>query len=369
MVLRIAIAPLHGYGVRSRADRTGNVGTGYFGCRNPDGTFNPDMFKENAARPQVKMIELKLSQGAKPGHGGILPFAKLTPAIAEARGIDLKTWGTKDVDSPPSHKAFKGPHTMMLFIQQLRELSGGKPIGFKMCVGDPTEIAAVVHAMVDLDIYPDFITVDGGEGGTGAAPPEFSNSIGTPLVEGLYLVNSLLEGAAIREKIKIIVAGKVLSGFSLVRCLALGADVCNAARAMMFALGCVQALKCNTNKCPTGVATQEPHLMQGLVVEDKARRVANYQQQTIKSAMEIVGAVSCACRRWRYVRTGVTHAACSDAGVLTTLDPSSLRIRIPRNCARRTDGSHGPARPGAEPHSTAHERHSRHLVCGDVSTR
>lgn len=194
------------------------------------------MFKDTAARPQVKMVELKLSQGAKPAHGGILPGSKLTPDIAFARGIDLATWGTKDVNSPPRHSAFAGPHQMMEFIANLRELTGGKPVGFKLCIGSPVEFAALVHAMVDTGITPDFITVDGGEGGTGAAPPEFSNSVGTPLVDGLTFVHGMLRGAGLRDRVRLIASGKVLSGFSMVRNMSIGADLCNSARAMMFAL-------------------------------------------------------------------------------------------------------------------------------------
>jgi glutamate synthase domain-containing protein 2 len=264
-----------------------NIGTGYFGCRNPDGSFSPERFKENALLPQVRMIEIKLSQGAKPGHGGILPGAKVTQYIAEARGVPVG----QDCISPALHSAFNGPQGLIEFVQTLRELSGGKPVGFKLCVGHPEEIAAIVQAMVKLDITPDFITIDGGEGGTGAAPPEYSNHMGTPLVEGLTLVHNLLLGAGIRERIKIISAGKIISGFSLVKQLALGADLCNAARAMMFALGCIQALKCNTNKCPTGVATQDPELIKGLHVPSKAQRVFSYQKKTVESAMEIIGSI------------------------------------------------------------------------------
>ena len=205
------------------------IGTGYFGCRNnTNGRFDPDKFKAAAARPQVKMIEIKLSQGAKPSHGGILPAAKISPAIAEARGIPRD----QDCNSPPQHAEFSSPKGLLQFVQRLRELSGGKPIGMKLCIGHPAEFSAIVHGMLETGIKPDFITVDGAEGGTGAAPPEFSNSIGMPLVEGLSFVNQTLIGAGLREHIKIVASGKVLSGFSLVRNLALGADVCNAARVM-----------------------------------------------------------------------------------------------------------------------------------------
>ena len=267
-----------------------NVGTGYFGCRNTDGTFSPDMFQTTLANaPQIKMIEIKLSQGAKPGHGGILPAAKVTPIIAEARGVNVG----EDCNSPPNHSAFKGPRELMAFVMKLRELSGGKPIGFKMCIGNPVEFAAITKAILEVGAEngPDFITIDGGEGGTGAAPPEFSNRVGMPLIEGLSIARNFLLGANLRKDIKIIASGRVVNGFDLVRTLALGADVTNSARAMMFALGCIQALKCNTNQCPTGIATQDPKLFEGLNVDDKRVRVRNYQHKTVHTALEIVGAL------------------------------------------------------------------------------
>lgn len=271
------------------ADLVWNIGTGYFGCRNNEtGGFSAEKFEETVKRlPQLRMIEVKLSQGAKPSHGGILPANKLSPAIAEARGVPMG----QDCNSPPRHAAFDSPHSLLLFLQHLRELSGGLPVGFKLCVGHPSEVFALVRAMLDSGITPDFITVDGSEGGTGAAPPEFASSLGMPLVEALSLVHRTLVGAGVRGHVRIICSGKVLSGFSVVRNLALGADLCNSARAMMFALGCIQALKCNTNRCPTGVATQDPALMAGLVVEDKASRVANYHRKTVEAAMELVGAM------------------------------------------------------------------------------
>ncbi len=222
----------------------------------PQGAFSAERFVATASPPAIKMIEVKLSQGAKPAHGGILPAAKVTPAIAEARGVSLG----RDCLSPLRHSAFAGPRGLLLFVQRLRELSGGKPVGIKLCVGQPEEFCALVYAMLELDITPDFITVDGAEGGTGAAPPEFSNSMGTPMEEGLTLVHGVLRGAGLRERVRLIAAGKILTGFGVVRTLALGADTCNAARAMMFALGCIQALKCNSNACPSGVATQNPEL-------------------------------------------------------------------------------------------------------------
>lgn len=267
-----------------------NIGTGYFGCRAKDGTFSPERFLQTLSEvPQVKMIEIKLSQGAKPGHGGILPGAKVTEQIARARGVDVGV----DCISPPRHSAFVGPRGLVLFVNRLRELSGGLPVGFKLCLGRYEEFAEIVLAMKETGIYPDFITVDGAEGGTGAAPPEFSNHVGTPLTDALYFIHNTLRGADCRENIKIIASGKVLSGFSIVRNLSIGADITNAARAMMFALGCIQSLKCHTNRCPVGVATQDPSREKGLVVEDKSMRVYNYHKKTVESALDIMGAIGC----------------------------------------------------------------------------
>ncbi|HVI46785.1 MAG TPA: FMN-binding glutamate synthase family protein [Chitinophaga sp.] len=263
------------------------IGTGYFGCRNEEGKFSDSLFEEKCATPQIKMIELKLSQGAKPGHGGILPAAKNTPEIAAIRHVKPHT----TVFSPPYHTAFGSPKEMMLFIARLRKLSKGKPVGFKLCIGQQREFYAICKAMIETDIYPDFITVDGGEGGTGAAPPEFSNSVGMPLMDALAFVHDTLTGFNIRNHIKLIASGKVLTGYHILRALALGADTCNSARAMMMALGCIQALLCNTNKCPTGVATQDKWLAAGLVVNDKKHRVANYHRDTIESAVELAAAI------------------------------------------------------------------------------
>jgi glutamate synthase domain-containing protein 2 len=262
------------------------IGTGYFGCRNFDGTFNEEQFKKRSTLPNVKMIEIKLSQGAKPGHGGILPASKLTQEIIDIRGVEPG----KDVISPPAHSAFSTPEELMLFVEKLRKLSGGKPVGFKLCIGKRREFMAIGKAMLKTGILPDFITVDGGEGGTGAAPIEFSNSVGTPLKEGLVFVHNTLTGIGVRDKIKIIAAGKVTTGFHMATLMALGADLCNSARAMMFALGCIQALRCNSNKCPTGVATQDPELVKGLHVPNKALRVASFQRETVHSLLEVVGA-------------------------------------------------------------------------------
>jgi glutamate synthase domain-containing protein 2 len=274
------------YHLEPGGDLVWQIGTGYFSCRDKQGRFNPDAFAERATLPNVKMIEIKLSQGAKPGHGGILPAAKLTQEIVDIRGVEPG----HDVISPPSHSAFRTPLEMVQFIKRLRDLSGGKPIGFKLCVGKRHEFLGILKAVLDTGILPDFITVDGGEGGTGAAPIEFSDSVGTPLNEGLSFVHNALVGTELRDHIKVIASGKVNTGFALATKVALGADACNAARAMMIALGCIQALRCNNNACPTGVATQDPALVNGLHVGDKSHRVARYHRETVRSFMEVLGA-------------------------------------------------------------------------------
>ncbi|MES2826630.1 MAG: FMN-binding glutamate synthase family protein [Bacteroidota bacterium] len=262
------------------------IGTGYFGCRHHDGRFNDEAFAEKAKSEQIKMIEIKLSQGAKPGHGGILPAKKVTPEIARIRLVKEGF----DVISPPAHSEFRTPLEMMAFVKKLRILSGGKPVGIKLCIGRRSEFFAICKAMVETQTYVDFITVDGGEGGTGASPQEFSNAVGMPLREAVAFVFDVLTGFAIKKHIKIISSGKVASGFDLVKNIALGADLCNSARGMMFALGCIQALECNSNTCPTGVATQDASLMKGLVVEDKTVRVFNFHRLTVASAIELLGA-------------------------------------------------------------------------------
>ncbi len=274
------------YHLEPGGDIVWQIGTGYFGARTADGKFSDDAFKINAIKTNVKMIEIKLSQGAKPGHGGILPAKKNTPEIAAIRLVEPGT----TVFSPPFHSAFSTPIELVLFIKRLRELSGGKPIGFKLCVGRKGEFLSICKAMVQLNTYPDFITIDGGEGGTGAAPPEFTNSVGMPLLDALAFVDNSLRGFGIRNEMKLIASGRILTGFHLVRAMALGADTCNSARAMMMALGCIQALECNKNTCPTGVATQDPYFMKGLVVEDKTVRVANYHKNTVESFVELIGA-------------------------------------------------------------------------------
>jgi len=271
---------------RQGGDLVWQLGTAYFGCRDADGRFDPDRFAERAREDTVRMIEVKLSQGAKPGHGGILPAVKITPEIAEIRGVRMG----QDVLSPPTHSAFDSPVGLLEFVDRLRELAGGKPVGFKLCVGDPAELLAICRAMHETGRRPDFITVDGGEGGTGAAPLEFSNRVGTPLADGLALVRNALVGFGLRDDVRLIAAGKVITGFDMVRAFALGADTCNAARGFMLALGCIQARRCNSNHCPVGVATTNPRLERGLVVTDKKVRVANWQRHTVHACMELLGA-------------------------------------------------------------------------------
>ena len=262
------------------------IGSGYFGCRNDDGSFNAEKFEQNARQPQVKMIELKISQGAKPGHGGVLPGPKVSPEIAEARHVPVGV----DCISPPSHSAFGTPIGMLQFIDRLRTLSGGKPTGFKFCLGHPWEFFAICKAMLETGLHPDFIIVDGAEGGTGAAPVEFTDHVGTPLQEALLLVHNTLTGLNLRPNIKLGASGKIISGFDIARTMALGADWCNSARGFMFALGCIQAQTCHTGHCPTGVTTQDRLRQRALVSDDKAERVYHFHKNTLKGLGELVGA-------------------------------------------------------------------------------
>lgn len=270
----------------SGGDLIWQVGTGYFGCRDENGFFSPELYREKSTRPYVKMIELKLSQGAKPGHGGILPAAKNTPEVAAIRHVVPGT----DVMSPPAHSAFRTPVEMMHFIQQLRELSDGKPVGFKLCIGDKNEFLDICHAMQETQIMPDFISVDGSEGGTGAAPLEFTDNLGMPLYDALAFVTTTLINYGLKKHIKIIVSSRIVTGFDILKVIALGADACYSARGMMFALGCIQALKCNEDVCPVGVATQQPHLYKGLDVQDKYVRVAQFHRNTLRATVEIMEA-------------------------------------------------------------------------------
>lgn len=268
-------------------DLVWEIGTGYFGTRTPDGQFDPDKFAEVAKLDQVKCISIKLSQGAKPGLGGVMPAAKVTAEIAGIRGVPE---GVKCV-SPPSHTAFSTPEELLKFVDDLRRLSGGKPTGFKLCIGRPTEFLGICKAMVETGIYPQFILVDGGEGGTGAAPLEFEDHVGTPLTEGLMLAHNALVGTGLRDKIKIGVAGKIDSGSAMAARIAQGADFTNAARAMMMALGCIQAMRCETNTCPVGVTTQNPRRVRGLVVPDKAERVHHFHSNTVASFNQLLAAM------------------------------------------------------------------------------
>lgn len=262
------------------------VASGYFGCRAADGTFDADKFRAQALDPQIKMIEIKLSQGAKPGHGGMLPARKISPEIAEARGIAMGV----DCLSPPSHSSFSTPIELIAFVARLRELSDGKPVGFKLCIGHRREFMCIVKAMLETGITPDFIVVDGKEGGTGSAPLEFTNRVGMPMLEGLVFVNNTLRGAGLRDRIRIGAAGKIVSAFDIARALALGADWCNSARGFMFAIGCIQSQSCHTNECPVGIATQDSLRQRGLDVASKALRVTRFHNNTLHALAEIAGA-------------------------------------------------------------------------------
>jgi glutamate synthase domain-containing protein 2 len=272
------------YHLQNGGDVVWNIGTGYFSCRTDDGKFSYDEYAKRAVLENVKMIEIKFSQGAKPGHGGILPKEKVTDEIAAIRLVSKG----QDIVSPPTHSAFTTPLELMEFVKLLRKGSGGKPVGMKICIGNKSEFLSICKAMVATKTYLDFITVDGGEGGTGAAPPEYSDHVGMPLREALAFVYDTLNGFGIKDQIKIIASGKVISGFDIIKNLSIGADLCNSARGMMFALGCIQALECHANTCPTGVATQDAKLMKGLVPEDKSIRVTRYHNETVKSAVDLM---------------------------------------------------------------------------------
>ncbi len=320
-----SISPHHLQG----GDLIWQIGTGYFGCRAETGGFDEAKFADRASLDVVKMIEIKISQGAKPGHGGILPAAKITPMIAEIRSVPMG----QDVISPPAHSAFSTPIELLTFVTRLRELSGGKPVGFKLCVGKRREFLAICKAMVETGMVPDFITVDGGEGGTGAAPFEFSNALGCPLVDGLTFVHNSIVGIGLRDQIKIVASGKVGSGFGVTRLIALGADACYAARSMMMSMGCIQARKCNSNECPVGIATQNPSLTAGLVVDKKAKRVARYHRETIEAAVELMGAAGLESpedlRPWHITRRVSQLEAMHYGQITDYLKPGSL-LREPR---------------------------------------
>ena len=275
------------YHLAGGGDIVWQIGTGYFGCRTKDGGFDPAQFEERSKHDAVKMIEVKLSQGAKPSHGGVLPAAKVDEEIAKARGVPVG----EDCFSPPAHSTFSTPHGLLEYVVQLRELCGGKPVGFKLCIGRESEFMGICKAMVESGILPDFITVDGSEGGTGAAPLEFSDRLGMTLDEGLVFVENCLVGIEKREELKVIASGKVVTGFDILQKIALGADMCNAARAMLFSIGCIQAVRCDTNTCPSGVATQDPERMKAVVVKKRKHNAANFHRVTMDSFLDLVGAM------------------------------------------------------------------------------
>lgn len=278
---------LSDYHLQSGGDIIWQIGTGYFGCRHPDGSFNAEAFHVRATQDVIKMIEIKISQGAKPSHGGILPAAKVTAEIARIRLVEVG----KTVLSPAVHPEFSTPIGLLQFVQRLRDLSGGKPTGFKLCLGRKQEFLAIVKAMLETHILPDFITIDGSEGGTGAAPVEFANRLGTPCLEATYYIHQMLRGAGLRNSIKLISAGQTATGFDILDKICVGADTINSGRAMMLALGCVQAKACNTNRCPSGVATQDPYRSRAIDVEEKAVRVYNYHRGTVHAFKELCGAM------------------------------------------------------------------------------
>ena len=272
---------------RQGGDLVWEIGSGYFGARTEDGDFDPARFRDTSADDQVKMVSLKLSQGAKPGIGGVLPGAKVTREIAEARGVPA---GEKCV-SPSYHRVFSTPRELVLFVARMRELAGGKPAGFKLCVGSRIDFLAICKAMLAEGETPDFVVVDGGEGGTGAAPLEYEDHIGTPLTEGLMTVHNALVGVGLRDRVRIGASGKVATGIDVVKRMVQGADYTNSARAMMMAVGCIQAQTCHTNTCPVGVATQDPKRMRALDVGDKTQRVVRYQRQTVAQARQVLASM------------------------------------------------------------------------------
>ena len=284
------------YHLKYGGDLIWEIGSGYFGCRSASGEFDIKQFTQTAQLPSIKMIEIKLSQGAKPGHGGVLPAAKITPEIALTRKIPMG----KDCISPARHSAFSNPIEMLHFVAKLKSYSGGKPVGFKLCIGNPQDWFSIVKAMLETGIYPDFFVIDGSEGGTGSAPTEFADHVGMPMREGLRLVHASLIGTGLRDQVKIGVAGKIVSAFDIVRVCALGADWCNSARGFMFALGCIQSRTCNTDRCPTGVATQNPLRQRSLDPEDKFQRVFNFHQNTLAALKELL--VSAGVSHTRYLK-------------------------------------------------------------------
>ena len=323
------ISPYH----REGGDLIWEIGSGYFGARTEDGDFDPRMFAEKAADPQVKCVELKLSQGAKPGIGGVLPASKVTPEIAAIRGVPV---GVKCI-SPPAHRVFRTPRELVLFIARMRELAEGKPTGFKLCVGSRVEILAICKAMVAEGVTPDFIVVDGSEGGTGAAPLEFEDYVGMPLTDGLITLHNALVGTGLRDRIRIGAGGKVATGMDIVKRIAQGADYTNAARAMMMAVGCIQAQKCQTNHCPVGVATQDPRRYRALEVTDKGERVHRFQAATVAEAQQIIAAMGLdgpqALGPGMVMRRVNHHAVRTLAELYEYLEPGQLLAEAPEGWA------------------------------------
>lgn len=317
------------YHLEYGADLFWEIGSGYFGCRDQDGNFNPEVFAEKAAHPKVKGITIKLSQGAKPGLGGVLPAAKITQEISEARGVPMGV----DCISPASHSAFSTPRELMLFVKHLRDLSGGKPVGYKFCVGSRTDVLAMCKAMLETGIMPDFITIDGAEGGTGAAPLEYEDHVGTPLTEGLIMVHNALVGCGLRDKIRLGAAGKIAAGSDVVKRLIQGADFTMTARAMMMATGCIQAQICHTNRCPVGVTTQNPRLYNALDVADKGNRVYNYHKLTVQEAAQIMASIGVSDPSQlnpRMLRRRVDHLTTrSYAALVNWLAPGALLNGLP----------------------------------------
>ncbi|HVZ10056.1 FMN-binding glutamate synthase family protein [Rhodopila sp.] len=312
------------YHLRNGGDIIWEIGSGYFGARTPEGAFSAERFAENATLPQVKMVELKLSQGAKPGHGGVLPAAKVSPEVARIRGVPMG----RDCISPSGHSGFSTPIGLLQFVAEMRRLSGGKPAGFKLCIGHRWEFLAICKAMVETGLYPDFIVVDGKEGGTGAAPLEFMDHIGAPMRDGLNFVHNALIGINARDRIRIGAAGKIVTSFDIARALALGADWCNAARGFMFAVGCIQSQSCHTDRCPTGVATQDPTRQRALVVADKAPRVRNFHDHTLEALAELIAAAGLShpseIRPEHVFRRISAHEVASFATLYPTLHPGEL---------------------------------------------
>ncbi|MGY1409497.1 FMN-binding glutamate synthase family protein [Luteimonas sp. A611] len=340
-------------------DLVWEIGSGYFGCRDQAGRFSEERFAANARDPQVRMIELKLSQGAKPGHGGMLPAAKVTAEIAIARGVPAGV----DCISPASHSEFSTPAGLLAFVARLRELSGGKPTGFKLAIGHPWEWFGVAKAMLETGITPDFIVVDGAEGGTGASPLEFINHVGVPMHEGLMLVHNTLVGIGLRDRMKIAAAGRIASAFDIARTVAMGADWCNAGRGFMFALGCIQARSCHNDLCPTGVATQNPSRWRALDVEDKATRVANFHQNTLRALRDMLGAAGLEHPSQlgpeHILRRVSPTEVRSLSALYRFLDPGELLEHVPEHAVFRAFWSNARADSFAPPERTLEMRRSK----------